>query len=128
MIPSLKPQLLQQLLSASASAIKMSSGNYDNMGSLDQLYPINKRATPAKMLSYKHSLLLLKIYNNNIYSKEWTALNFQLSFNDQMMYQILKSEKNIAVNRLKIVNVKTNYEWSNLSWNNYKIKFKNVFL
>ena len=100
LIPSLKLQILQQLLSASPSAIKMSSGNYDNMVSFDQLHQLHKRATPTKMMAYKHSLLLFKIYNNNIYSKEWMALNFQQSFNDQVSTVQIFYTSNLKIGKI----------------------------
>ena len=85
-------------------------------------------------MNYKHSLLLHKIYNNKLYSKEWLVLNFQQSFNARTQTvnvvdtSKLKIGKNDAVNRLKIINGKIKYEWLNLSWNSYKIKCKQEFL
>ena len=130
LIPSLKTSLFQQLLSASSSALKMITNNYDPLISFNQLHSFNKRATPNQIMNYKHSLLLHKVYNNRLYSKEWLSLNFQQSFNARTQTvnvvdtSKLKIGKNDAVNRLKIINGKIKYEWLNLSWNSYKIKCK----
>ena len=74
LIPSLKPQLFQQLLSASSSALRMITLNYDYMISFNQLHSINKRATPKAIMNYKHALLMNNIFNNDLYSTEWLAL------------------------------------------------------
>ena len=82
LIPSLKPQLKQHLLSASAKALSLCTPNYNNMMSFEQIHAINKRATPNQMLLYKHSLLLHKIWNDPIYSMDWLDLNFRQNFNE----------------------------------------------
>ena len=81
LIPSISPRLKQCLLSASASALRMISGNYDKMISFNQLHTLNKRATPTQIMTYKHLLLLHKIFNNPMYNKDWLSLNFQQTFN-----------------------------------------------
>jgi hypothetical protein len=134
LIPSLSPNLKQQLLSASASALKMCNNNYDNTISFDQLHSINKRATPIQLMSYKHSLLLHKIFNNQLYFKDWLSLNFQQTFNARnntvniVDTSRIKIGKNIAINRLKIINGKIPYDWLNLSWDTFKVKCKKLFL
>ena len=58
LIPSLKPHLLQQLLPASASALKMISSSYASMLSFNQLHSSFKKATLSLFVAFKHSLLL----------------------------------------------------------------------
>ena len=97
----------QQLMSASAKALKIFTTNYNNLMSFDQIHAINKRATPNQIMLYKHSLLLYKIWNETLYSKEWLALNFQQNFNERnqtvnvFATNKIKVGKNLAVNRLK---------------------------
>ena len=67
LIPSLKPQLLQQLLSASASALKMISYTYDQSISFEQIHSILNRATPKMFMAYKHALMLYRIFNDTIH-------------------------------------------------------------
>ena len=134
LIPSLKPQLMQQLLSTSSSALRMITLNYDYTISFIQLHSINKRATPTQIMNYKHALLLYKIFNNKLYSKEWLALNFQQTYNARtdtlniVDTSRIKIGKNSATNRLKLINGKITFDSLNLSWNSYKIKCKIVFL
>ena len=134
LIPSLKPQLKQQLLSASARALRICTPNYNNLMSYDQIHSINNRATPNQMMKYKHSLLLYKIWNVPIYPKEWLALNFQQNFSARgtqvRIFETnkLKIGKNLTVNRLKLIDGLIKYEWLNLGFESYKIKCKNIFL
>ena len=134
LIPSLKPRLFQQLLSASATAIKMISSCYDEHISFNQIHAINKRATPKMFMEYKHSLLLYKIYNDNFYAKDWLSLHFQQTFNAResnvklIDTSRLKIGKNIMINRLRVVNGKICYDWLNLSFDTYKFKCKKLFL
>ena len=134
LIPSLKPQLKQQLLSASARALRICTPNYNNLMSYEQIHAINKRATPNQMMLYKHSLLLYKIWNDAIYSKDWLALNFQQNFNLRcnkvMLYETsnCKVGKNLSPNRLKVINGLIEFDWLNLSSNSYKINCKKLFL
>ena len=134
LIPSLKPQLKQLLLSASAKALSICTPNYNRMMSFDLIHTINKRATPSQMLLYKHSLLLYKVWNDPIYSKDWLDLNFQQNFSVRNLTikifdtSCRKVGKNLATNRLKILNGLINYTWLNLDINSYKLNCKNNFL
>ena len=134
LIASLKPQLKQQLLSASARALRICTPNYNNLMSYEQIHAINKRATPNQMMLYKHSLLLYKIWNDAIYSKDWLALNFQQNFNLRCnkvkLYETsnYKVGKNLSPNRLKVINGLIEFDWLNLSSNSYKINCKKLFL
>ena len=73
--------------------------------SFDQIHAINKHATPNQITLYKHSLLLYKIWNEPLYSKEWLALDFQQNFNERNQTvnvfptNKIKVGKNLAVNR-----------------------------
>ena len=124
----------QRLLAASSSALKMINRNYDNMISFNQLHYLNKRATPLTFMAYKHSLLLFKIYNNKLYSADWLAMHFQQTFNARAQTvsvvdtSKLKIGRNIAINRLILINGKIPFEWLNLTIDSFKIKCKSLFL
>ena len=134
LIPSLRPQLKQQILSASARALFIVTPNYNNVMSFDQVHSLNNRATPSQMMSFKHAILLYKIWNDQNFSKEWMALNFQQNFNERRLTvnvfetNNLKVGKNLPVNRLKIINGLIKYEWLNLSMNSFKVLCKRFFL
>ena len=122
------------MLSASARALFIVTPNYNNVMSFDQVHSLNNRATPSQMMSFKHAILLYKIWNDQNYSKEWMALNFQQTFNERNLTvnvfesNNLKVGKNLPVNRLKIINGLIKYEWLNLSINSFKVLCKRVFL
>ena len=133
-IPTLSPNLKQQLLSASASALKICTPMYNYLTSHLSLHSMNNRATPSKMLLYKHALLLHKTYNDTKMSPEWLGLNFQQNFNNRNeMVNIIdtskyKIGKNLLVNRLRILNGKIKLDDLNLSLEAFKIKYKELFL
>ena len=60
-IPSLNPHSKQQLLLASANALKLCTQYYNDQISFEELHVLNKRATPTQIMQYKHSLLLYKL-------------------------------------------------------------------
>ena len=133
-IPSLNPRLKQQILLASARALKLCTSNYNLTMSFIQIHTLNNRATPNQLMLYKHALLLYKIWNDKIYSDDWLSLNFQQNFNVRnstvklIDTSNLKIGKNIAVNRLMVINGLIEYDWLNLSINAYKIRCKTKFL
>ena len=91
--------------------------------SFKHIHAMNNSATTPKMMIYKHSLLLFKIWNESIYSKDWLALNFQQNVNERtnfvMIFETinLKIGKNLVTNRLKIMNGLINFDWLNLKLN-----------
>ena len=74
-LPSLSVNLKQKLFSASAIALKTCTKINDLGISYHQYHVINNRATPDKLLEYKHALSLYKLYNDSPHSLEWLALN-----------------------------------------------------
>ena len=59
-LPTLKPQIKQLILSASANALKCSQRKPDPMQSFLNIHLEAKRATPEKFMIYKHAILLHK--------------------------------------------------------------------
>ena len=80
-LTTLKQDLKQKLLSASASALKLCSSLKDEYISYERLHQINKRATPVKMSMYKLAIQLFKTYNLEQPSPDWIDLNIQQNFN-----------------------------------------------
>ena len=83
LLPSLKPALRQQLLSASSAPLKIITNNYNYLVSYNSLHYLNQRATPNQITLYKHALLLHKTYNCNNYSNDWVHLHFNQQFNNR---------------------------------------------
>ena len=69
-----------------------------------------KRALPEKMILYKHSIVLHKLYNFKQPEVEWTALNLQqILTSRQTKFSITKTNKgkvgnNILENHLQFLN------------------------
>ena len=74
-ILNLKPPLKQLLLSASANALRLSQRTLDIYESCIDVHKSRKRATPNQMITYKHAILLHKLYNVNFLQADWLDLN-----------------------------------------------------
>ena len=133
-LPTLNPKLKQTLLSASANALKLCLTNYDQMTSFMQIHSLARRASPDKYCTYKHALLLHKIYNSHTPKLEWTALNFNQNFNTRNPYfrafsrNNYKIGKNKISERLIILNNKIKLEHLNRTFDSFKIQCKQMFL
>ena len=74
--------LKQYLLAASSAALKLCENKTEIRISYD-LHDVNKRATPEKMMIYKMSIQLHKIYNSQSTNENWIDLHFQQNFNER---------------------------------------------
>ena len=134
LLPTLKPQLKQKLLSASAAPLKFTTFNYDNMTSFDVLHYINQRATPKQITIYKHALLLHKTYNDTNLNNDWLSLFFNQQFNQRepcvkfFNNSNYKVGNNLLANRFTCLNGKIELNWLNLPYETFKIKCKKEFL
>ena len=133
-LPNLKPQLKQLLLSASSKALKTCMFKPDRTISYQSLHEINHRATPNRIMIYKHALLLHKLYTGGQPLTEWVHLNFQHQFSmRQGLFIVAKTNNykignNLLVNRLSILNNLMPLDWLNLSYESYKLKVKEKFI
>ena len=133
-IPTLQYAQKQLLLSTSANALKVCTPSYHDRMSYSELHSINSRATPEQMCLYKHSLLLYKLYNQEVPYLDWININFQQNFNNRLntmsffknnTYQI---GGNKICNRLYIINAKIEHNWTLGSFDSFKLKCKKLFL
>ena len=133
-IPSLKPELKQILLSASARALKVSQRAPDRFESFINIHTACKRALPNQLIIYKHSILLHKIYNSQSPKMDWIDLNFNQTFNTRQIYfRTTKSNNHIIGNnilntRLTVLNSKIPLIDLNLSLDSFKVKYKSILL
>ena len=133
-LPSNPHSLKKSLMSASASALKLCTPQYDQSMSYITLHTINKRAAPPQMLKYKLALQLHKLYNDNTYSKDWITLSFNQNFNDRntkanfIDTSNYKIGKNILPNRLPHINNVIEYDWLNYEKEKFKLVCKDIFL
>ena len=131
---NLKVNLHQNLLSASANALKMCL-HYPKLNvSNVNLHKITNRATPSMYNEYKCALQLFKLFNDNTPQIEWLHLNFNIVNTPRQhffeIYQTnqLRIGKNALCNKLHQLNGKIPLAWLNLSFDSFKIKCKNKFL
>ena len=134
LLPSLKAQLKQSLLSTSAKALKLCMFYPDPMTSFERIHEITKRSTPTEFTVYKLAIQLFKLYNTPLPTHEWSHLNQNQFFMPRQTCfmthktNIYKVGLNALANRLSILNGKIPLEWLNLSYQTYKIKCKTLFL
>ena len=133
-LPTLKPEIKQHLLSASANALKLAQHIQDRMESFINVHVNAKRATPEKFMIYKHAILLHKLFNTQTPQMEWVDIHFKQTFNSrQSNFNIIKSSNfkvgnNILSNRLSILNQKIELADLNLSLDSFKYKYKLLLL
>ena len=132
-VPKLNSKLKQDLLSASASALKICTPSYHMMMSFYELHYINNRATPTQMSQYKLALTMFTLFNKQEPTVDWVDLNFQQIFNQRnttlnfVNTSNYKVGQNILCNRLTCLNNKIEQNWLNISKESFKIKCKNLF-
>ena len=133
-IPSLSVNSKKLILSASARALKICTPNYNRFMSYATIHSINNRATPEKIMKYKTSLTLHKIYNTEKMPYEWQQLFLNQNFNNRNSkanffdLSRFKFGKNLITNRLGIINNMIPYDWLNINLTAYKLKCKSLFL
>ena len=133
-MPSLKPTLKQKLLSASAKALWTCIKNYDVFMSFENAHILCNRATPNQIMKYKLTLCLYRLCNSDFNSIEFCLLNEnQVITSRQTKFSTIKSNRfriglNSLANRLHHINGIIPLEWSNLSYDSFKVKCKNLLL
>ena len=126
--------LKHKLLSFSANAIKMALHYPKQPISYQNLHIIANRATPEMFCTYKLSLLLHKLYNNEYPIEEWTFLNFeQILTSRQTHFKITNNHnllvgKNAITNRLNSLYDKIPLLLLNKSFVQFKLECKMKFL
>ena len=80
----LKVRSKQQLLAASANALKLLNNVSDLRTSYNNLHNLEKRATPMNFAKYRLAIQLHKIYNDLSSSEDWRDMNFQQNFNNRI--------------------------------------------
>ena len=124
----------QQILAASANALKLLNNVGDLRTSFIQRHVSEERALPMNFAKYKLAIQLFKIYNGSNFNDDWQDMNSQQNFNGRNeMFHIsdcskLKIGKNIICNRLTVLNGLIKLDWLNLSLTSFKLKVKRTFL
>ena len=134
-IPTLGTALQNQLLSASARALKICSRPNDLwMLSFNDLHEMAGRATPQKLRDYKSALQLYKTMDQHIPTTDWINLNLNAVVTSRQTKLIINKNNRFRVgmnafsNRAWYLNGRIEMDWFNLSFNSYKLKCKKLFL
>ena len=131
--PSLNVKLKQNLLSASANALKICTPSYHSFMSINKLHIVNNRATPTQMSQYKLALTMFTVFNTQEPILDWVDLNFQQTFNQRNTTLNFVNTANYKIglnslcNRFTCVNNKIEQSWLNLSKESFKVRCKNIF-
>ena len=128
-IPSLKIELKNKLTSTSARGIKTCMYYPDCMISFENIHRMNNGAMPDYLMTYKTALQLHKLYNATDRSLDWISLNFdQILTTRQTVFQILKTNKKVGLNRLanrlSILNGRIPLQWLSASFDTFKVHCK----
>ena len=133
-LQSLKSNLKQKLLSISARAIKTCVKYCTNEYSFIRIHSMFNRSTPDEFLLYRHALCLFKLMNDQKWTLEWAALNFnQILTSRQTHFMSIRNNSkkvglNAFANRCHALNGRIPLEWFNKSLNTFKVNCKNEFL
>ena len=124
----------QQLLSASAMALKILNNVSDIRVNFTLIHKSEKRALPMNFAKYRLAIQLFKIYNDVTRGSDWMDINFQQNFSlRSRMFHVndnsnLRIGKNILANWMTVLNKLIDLDWLNLSLNTFKLKVKELFL
>ena len=89
-----------------------------------------KEQPPNQMITYKHAILLHKIYNINLPQADWVDLNSQqICTSPKTSFKIMKTNNNLIENtilsrRFATLNNKIDLNDLNLSLDTFNIKYK----
>ena len=129
----LNPRNKQQIMTASANALKILNNVSDLRTSFVQIQSQEKRALPMNFAKYRLAIQLFKVFNSYNYNDDWQDMNRQQNFNARSeVFNIndwsnIKVGKNILCNRLNVLNRHINFDWLNLSLTSFKLTVKAFF-
>ena len=132
--PSLQTGPKQQLLSASAHALRTCMNYPNHFINFDTIHKNFKKSTPTQFSLYKISLLLFKVLNNEVQGADWVDLNVNIiTTSRQSTFDITRSDtykigNNILTYKLWHVKRKIHLDHLYLSYPAYKRKMKSLFL
>ena len=133
-IPTLNPHSKQLLLASSAKALKLCIKDHTILYSYENIHSLTKRATPQQLSTFKHAILLYKLYNNSMSTLDWVKLNYQqILTSRQTNFMIIQTRNykignNLLCNRLTLLNNKIPLSWLSLPFERFKLNCKEKFL
>ena len=133
-LPSRSEAQNKKLKYASANAIRSCNNTLTIFNTHTEIHKFADRALPDQMLTYKHAILMHKLFKTCQPEEEFVNLNFQLNQNprihhmnffDRHKYEV---GRNTLLNRLSNLNNKIEKQWLDLSLDAFKVKCKRLFL
>ena len=124
----------QQLLSASANAIRLCMKQENYYISFKNIHVNFGKSTPKQMALYKISLQLYKTFNSNDHGTDWLEFSNQIiSSGRQTVFNIHRSNNytiglNMLANKFTCITNKIKLDYCNLSYSAYKHRMKIIFL
>ena len=123
----------QNLLSASAKALRLSMPFTNRFISFEEIHKNCKQSTPVHVSKYKTALELYKLFNSTEPSKDWLDLTNQIITNNRQNYfQCIKAHNykiglSTRVNKFYSLNGQIDLNLLNLNYPAYKKKCKIIF-
>ena len=105
----------------------------DPMESYIDIHVSCKRSLPSQLMTFKHAILLHKLYNEKFPGVDWIELNFnQILTSWPTTFKINKSNaykigNNKLSLRLSVLNGKIPLQDLNMSLDSFKVKYKKCF-
>jgi hypothetical protein len=93
-LQSLNQHSKQLLIAASAKALKLCFKSQPVLFSYNDIHTLTKRATPPQLQTYKHAILLFRLYNSINATSDWVRLNFQQTLTSRQMNFIITQTNN----------------------------------
>ena len=131
--PNLCHESKQQLLSASANALRSCIKLHNPFISFESIHKHFKQSTPVQVGAFVMSLLLYHIFNETNYTKDWLIFSNQIVMTGrQVKFDILRANKykigmNILANKLYAIKHKIELVTLNLPYEQYKRRMKLIF-
>ncbi len=131
--PTLNLHLKQLLLAASAKALKLCIKDHTVFHSYVDIHTLTKRAMPQQLSTFKHAILLFKLYKNTMSTSDWVKLNFQqILTSRQTNFMVVQNNNykignNLLCNRLTHLNNKISLSWLSLPFEKFKLNCKERF-
>jgi hypothetical protein len=97
----IEPASKNSLTTASATALKLCTPNYDQTISYKVLHKINSRATPTQICHYKHSLMCYKNFTDPV---DVMQINFNQAMSRRQQFFKCNDQSNYKVGKFFLSN------------------------
>ena len=132
--PNLKLMYVNKLLSISAKALRIVSGDDYLFFSYNELHLMFNRATPRQWSMYQHALQLYKIFNHHIPEQIWIELCDRVAISERTFFMNIPNTNkkrvglNKFINRINPISRRLNTNDFNMSIDSFKVKMKREFI